>query len=84
MGGFVYLMTNPSMPNLVKIGVSDKDPEEHRVRELSNTSVPEPFKVEYYAFTRDPYSLRRMLINILNKPSFKITRIFFYWRVRGY
>ena len=59
MGGFVYLMTNPSMPNLVKIGVSDKDPEEHRVRELSNTSVPGPFKVEYYAFITDPYLVEK-------------------------
>ena len=46
-------MSNPSFPDLIKIGKSKKDPTTDRVSELNQTGVPEPFKVEYYAFVED-------------------------------
>jgi hypothetical protein len=61
LGGFVYVLSNPSMPKLVKIGKSDRDPQEFRVHELYSTGVPEPFKVEYLAFVPDHHSLERTL-----------------------
>lgn len=42
----VYVLTNPAMPGLVKIGKTD-GPEENRVSQLYNTSVPVPFTIEY-------------------------------------
>lgn len=59
MAGFVYIMSNPSIPGLLKIGVTDKDPEEFRSKDLYNTSVPDPFKVEYYAYTMDHNIIER-------------------------
>ena len=53
MSGFIYVMTNPAFPDLIKIGKSQKDPTTDRVNELNQTGVPEPFKVEYYAFVGD-------------------------------
>jgi hypothetical protein len=53
MGGFVYVMSNPSFPHLVKIGKSERDPSIYRRTELDTTGVPTPFKVEYYAFVED-------------------------------
>ena len=50
MAGFIYIMSNPAFPNLIKIGKSKKDPTTDRVNELNQTGVPEPFKVEYFAF----------------------------------
>ena len=51
MAGFVYVMSNPGFDGRVKIGKSIKDPTVDRVDELnSTTSVPEPFKVEYYCY----------------------------------
>ena len=51
MAGFVYVMSNPGFDGRVKIGKSSKDPTADRVGELNNTSsVPEPFKVEYYCY----------------------------------
>ena len=47
MIGYVYIMTNPAFPNLVKIGKSGRNPVEFRAYELYTTGVPEPFKVEY-------------------------------------
>lgn len=45
--GYVYVLMNPSMENLVKIGKSVRDPKE-RAKELSSTTgVPTPFVVVY-------------------------------------
>ena len=54
MAGFVYLLLNPSMPGLIKIGHTKDDPIKYRVKEISRaTGVPEPFKVAFYAFVDD-------------------------------
>ena len=51
--GFVYVLFNPSVEGLVKIGKTAKDPEE-RAKELSTaTGVPTPFIVVYKAFFQD-------------------------------
>jgi hypothetical protein len=45
--GYVYCMSNVSMPGLFKIGMTTDDPET-RAKELSSaTGVPFPFHVEY-------------------------------------
>lgn len=44
MEGYVYVMKNESLPNTYKIGGTVRDPEV-RAKELSNTSVPTPYKV---------------------------------------
>lgn len=54
-------MSNPAFPNLLKIGKSKKDPTTDRVNELNQTGVPEPFKVEYYAFVEDEEYLERVV-----------------------
>lgn len=61
MAGFVYIFTNPAYGHLIKIGKSDRDPEAFRRTELDGTGVPEPFKVEYYAYVDDHHSLERLL-----------------------
>jgi hypothetical protein len=43
-------MSNPSFPDKIKIGKSKSDPSSFRKDELYTTGVPEPFKVEYFAF----------------------------------
>jgi hypothetical protein len=61
MAGFVYIMSNPAFPDLIKIGKSKKDPTTDRVNELNQTGVPEPFKVEYYAFVSDENLLEKLI-----------------------
>ncbi len=46
MSEFVYILSNPSMPGLLKIGYTAKTVEE-RMRELQTTGVPKPFKLEF-------------------------------------
>ena len=45
--GIVYLLTNPVMPGLVKIGMTTRDDLDVRMRELYTTGVPVPFECEY-------------------------------------
>jgi hypothetical protein len=45
--GFIYVLSNPSMPGLIKVG-STSGPVANRVAQLNNpTSVPEPFRIEF-------------------------------------
>ena len=45
--GFVYILTNKSMPGLIKVGLTTRTPEE-RAKELSSTGVPLSFEVAGY------------------------------------
>lgn len=46
MRGWIYVISNKSMPGLVKVGYSTKDPEE-RAKELDQAGTPHPYVVEY-------------------------------------
>ncbi len=45
--GFVYVLTNPAMPGLVKIGMTDNNDVSVRVGQLYTSGVPFPFTVEF-------------------------------------
>lgn len=47
MNGFVYVLSNPSLPDLVKVGRSTEHPTKQRIKQLSSTGVPTPFELEY-------------------------------------
>lgn len=51
--GYLYLLANPAMPGLVKIGWTSRQPDE-RVSELTSaTGVPSPFILIYDLFVQD-------------------------------
>ncbi len=51
--GFLYILSNPTMPGLVKVGKTTRDPSD-RVKELSAaTGVPTPFLLVYYQPVHD-------------------------------
>jgi len=50
--GYVYVLSNPAMPGLLKIGRSEGDPQ-LRASQLFTTGVPEPFNIEFVFFTTD-------------------------------
>jgi hypothetical protein len=45
--GWVYTLTNPAMPRLVKIGLTTKTPKERAAELTAATGVPMPFKVRW-------------------------------------
>ncbi|MFH8656290.1 GIY-YIG nuclease family protein [Streptomyces afghaniensis] len=49
--GFVYVMRNPAMPDMVKIGLTTLLPEERAAKISSHEGVPLPFEVVFRALT---------------------------------
>ncbi len=76
MAGFIYIMSNPAFGNLIKIGKSDFDPVKRR-DELANTSVPDDFKIEYYAFLENHHQIEVIIHKSLNQFRHKNNREFF-------
>jgi hypothetical protein len=64
--GFVYILSNSSMPNKVKVGKSIKVPTE-RAKELGTTGVPTSFEVQYYAFFDDMDEAEKRAHNTLSQ-----------------
>lgn len=59
--GSVYVLSNPSMPGIVKIGVT-QDSVEKRCKTISKaTGVPMPFEVEYECTVDDCYKVEKAL-----------------------
>lgn len=77
MSGFVYILSNPAMPNLLKIGKSDRDPTGFRAAELYTTGVPQPFKVEYFAYVEEHHTLERKIHSTLSTRRPNSNREFF-------
>ena len=53
--GKVYILTNDSMPGIIKIGITDQESIEDRIKQLDNTSIPTPFRF-YFAIESDRYT----------------------------
>lgn len=78
MKGFVYVMSNAAFEDqCLKIGRSDRDPTIFRRQELDNTSVPEPFMVEYFAFVEDHHGVESLAHDLLDKFRVRSNREFF-------
>lgn len=56
--GYVYVLSNPSMPGLVKIGWSGNGGR-HRADQLYKTGTPARFAVEFEIMSRQPQELER-------------------------
>ena len=58
--GHVYILSNKSMPGIIKIGYTANDPEQ-RAKELSSTGVAEPFTVTHSWYGFDAYEAEQKL-----------------------
>jgi hypothetical protein len=77
MSGYIYCLSNESMPGLLKIGRTMRTPEE-RVKELYSTGVPTPFKIEFAKKVADVVQKERFLHILLGKYTLRIpSREFF-------
>jgi hypothetical protein len=76
MRGWVYIIANKSLPNLLKIGFSTKDPI-IRAQEFNGTGIPYDFQVLYDAIVINPREVeqrvhKHLAINRENKEWFRI------------
>jgi len=51
--GVVYILSNPAMPELIKIGFTEKKSINERMRELYTSALPYPFTCEYACRVND-------------------------------
>jgi hypothetical protein len=69
--GFVYVLFNPSLNGLVKIGRSSRDPEDRAVELSSTTACPTPFVVAYDAYFADACAVERFIHERLTEKGFR-------------
>ena len=74
--GFVYVLTNPVMPGLCKIGLT-AEPIENRLKQLYTTGVPAPFDCYFLAKVSDMRLVESALHKGLSKLRYSNSREFF-------
>lgn len=73
MKGYIYILTNRSMPNLVKIGKTHRNPDE-RAEELSRaTGVATPFDVVYYECFEDCDKTEKLIHQLLQDKGLRLS-----------
>ena len=76
--GFVYVMSNPAMPNLLKLGITDTDPTVRRAKQMSaSTSIPAAFVVEYFAQVKNRRKVETRVFKKLKKYRYSMRKEFF-------
>lgn len=75
--GYVYILSNPVMPGLVKIGFTTHDDINVRLSNLFTTGVPVPFEVEYACRIPDCQKVEKALHRAFQPQRVHIKREFF-------
>jgi hypothetical protein len=75
--GKVYILTNDSMPGIIKIGITDQESIEDRIKSLDNTSIPKPFRF-YFAIETDKHKeIEKLMHNAFSDYRTRSNREFF-------
>ena len=75
MTKIVYILTNQSMPDTIKIGITDNL--DRRIRELDNTSTPLPFECYYAVEVEDAKAIEKKIHEGLDDKRIRQSREFF-------
>jgi hypothetical protein len=75
--GFVYVLTNPVMPGLVKIGRTAQDDANTRIAQLYTTGVPVPFTLEFAGKVTNEQEVEAALHTAFNPYRINPNREFF-------
>ncbi len=75
--GIVYVLSNKSMPGMVKIGITNKLDMRDRLSGLFSTGVPLPFKCELAFEVDDEAAVERALHDVLDRQRVNPNREFF-------
>ena len=75
--GIVYVLTNPAMPGLVKIGKTNRRNLGKRLAELYSTGVPVPFECHFAGIVADPDDVEKRFHKAFSPYRFNPKREFF-------
>lgn len=75
--GYVYCMTNPAMPGLVKIGYTERLLDERLQEANASTWVPQPFSIELAKFVKEPNAKEQIIHRIFGSQRVNPKREFF-------
>ena len=75
--GIVYILTNDSMPGIVKIGMTEQETIEERIKSLDNTSVPTPFRFYFAIDTKKHKEIEKLVHNAFSDYRVRNNREFF-------
>ena len=75
--GFVYILDNPSLEGMVKIGATTKKPSKRCWELSSSTSIPTPFNIVYYQPSMNPFKVESIVHTILDEYRVNKNREFF-------
>ena len=64
--GWVYIIVNKAIKDLIKIGYSSKDPS-IRASDFEGTGVPHKYRVVYDALVDDPYQIEQLVHSDLKR-----------------
>jgi len=76
--GFVYLIGNPFMPDVYKIGFSDRSPNQRALELSAGTGCPHPFHVICYIEVSDPMAHERDMHDLFSRYRISPNREFFH------
>ncbi len=77
MEGIIYLLSNPAMPGIIKIGKTTKEDVKLRMKELYSSGVPLPFECLYAAKVKDIDSIEKALHTAFSPDRINPKREFF-------
>lgn len=75
--GWLYVITSPSLPGLVKLGATRRLNPTIRIKELSSSSLPEPFHAHCFVFSDDCFELESQIHKYFDKERVNPDREFF-------
>ena len=75
--GWLYVISSPSLPGLVKLGCTRRLNPALRVRELSSSSLPEPYHAHCFVFSDDCFELENNVHKYFDKERVNPDREFF-------
>lgn len=76
--GYLYVISSPSLPDMIKVGVTRRLNPSIRVKELSSSSLPFPFELNAYCFNNDAFELESNMHNYFDAYRVSLNREFFY------
>ena len=75
--GWLYVISSPSLPNMVKIGCTRRLSPVIRVKELSSSSLPHPFRANCFVFSDDCFELENNMHHYFDDRRVAVNREFF-------